>query len=326
MLEFVAGRDILKIPIQKDSFTGKEIIYDIYTPNLPKSDSKKLIILIHGMTIAGKDDEDLVFLAKRLAKLGFEVFVPEIRGLKNCQIGYEETNEIKVAIDTAIHLYPDHKTGVMSFCYGNGVLLPVFDDEKIAKNIDFLIIWGGYASMKDLLRFNLLGYYPVDGKLIYSEPDIEVKNKYINQKYWYNFLPQQSRKEWLNALKTNKTGNLTGAQKNTYQFLKNTKLNKFEEYYNKLSPEIQNWLKIISPENYIVKVNCKIIFVHSLRDTLVPYQDALKLYGFANKQNNKPFILPIFEHANLELVKIGIVDVIRGFFIFYMFILTLVFI
>ena len=71
---------------------GRVIHADLYRPL--RQGRQFPLLLVHGLNPAGKDDEQLVLLAKDLARAGFLVLVPDFEGMKILRIRISDAEDI----------------------------------------------------------------------------------------------------------------------------------------------------------------------------------------------------------------------------------------
>ncbi|MFH1541142.1 MAG: hypothetical protein ABID79_04745 [Elusimicrobiota bacterium] len=282
--------------VKKLSFnTPQGLTYDIYTNNfLSKISPNKIIMLLHGVTEQGKNDIRLIGLAKTFAKSGYSVFVPDIEGLKNSQIGFEEVDRVKMYLSEMLNKFKNSKTkGVLTFCYSNSPLIAALStDENLIKEINFMIFWSGCYELKEMFRYTLLGYYRLDNNetIFIREPDAEFKQKISNQKIF------------------------SITKKSVHQFLKNQNKELFDTCYNKLPKNIIEYMEFMSPKNHMQKFmnsKCKITFIHTMDDTVIPYQETVKLYNLCPAKNKKLLLLSIYTHVDKKINLRSMKDVLK---------------
>ncbi|MFH0948479.1 MAG: hypothetical protein V1833_05730 [Elusimicrobiota bacterium] len=349
--------------IQKLSFnTPQGLIYDIYTDRystkhstIPCSatiygrPSHKVVMLLHGLVKDGKNDPRLVGLAKVFVRDGYSVFVPDIEGLKNSQLGPDEVNEVHKYLAEMNRIFKESRIkGVMSFCYSNAPLIAALSsDEKLHQDViarapmnigargnldpnvtilpklDFLIFWDGCYNLKEMFRYTLLGYYRTDGSgtTFIREPDVELKQAISNQKFFFttsgtnNLQPTPC----LLPAGTSLVGSTkVGFNLSVQQFLSNQKPELFDAYYNKLPKTITDCIEFISPKNHFARGEqkfaeypCKIFFIHTLDDPVIPYQETVQLYNSCSAKNKKLLLLSIYEHVEKKINLGNIMEVLR---------------
>lgn len=321
LLDFVINQNLLQRftpKLEKNSFSLPKINFDIYST----INSKKVIMLIHGLTPEGKDDSRLIEVAEKLARIGFIVVVPEFEGIKKLNLGLNEINEINYTLKKFIYLFPTQKKGVMAFSYSAGITIIAASYKEIENSLEFMILWGSYANMKKIVKYILTGYYLTDNKKIYREPPKAVLDIFIHQNI--NYLPIDKQKDFVIAWNNpDYIKFLDNETKNIYLFLKNTIPEKFDYYYNNLPDNIKKRLELLSADKHIEKFDCKILFVHPLNDPVIPHYESEILYSISKSKNKKIFFPEIFSHVDMEIKDKGVIYALKLLFNFYLIIFNI---
>jgi alpha-beta hydrolase superfamily lysophospholipase len=302
--------------IEKRSFTSGGINYDVYSP---AKDAAKVLLLAHGMNKTGKDETEIVHFAETLARAGVIVFVPENKGLADFRIGRQEVNDMRMAIDKMTELFPGKRKGVMTFCYANGVVAAALDGGRREK-LDYIVLWGSYADYKDVMMFNLTGYYIVGNNRFYAEPDSSVIGHYID------FLVPEEKKDVRTAMKNGSAAGLSREDTAIYNFFTNRDYRKYDYYYARLPDSYHAWVNEMSVENRIKDIKCNVLFIHSKHDTIIPYYETLKLYDLCGSKHKELFLPDLFEHfdpLNLKGISENELFNVKGFITYYRFIVSL---
>ncbi|EWH00974.1 alpha/beta hydrolase family protein [Halomonas sp. BC04] len=134
----------------------REYQADLYRPEEPHRGS---LILVHGLTEAGRRDPRLMEFAMTLSRLGFTVMVPDLEGLKNYSISTREAESIADAIRYAADELPagESDTAVAAISLAVGPALIAAKQEDTADRVRFLIALGGYYDLTDMLRYVTTG-------------------------------------------------------------------------------------------------------------------------------------------------------------------------
>jgi len=315
-LSILLNGNFLWTRIEKRSFTSGGISYDIYSP---QKDAKKVLLLAHGMSKAGKNGNELVHFAKTLARAGIIVFVPENRGVADFRLGRSEVNDMRTSIDKMIELFPDKRKGIMTFCYGNGVVVAALDGGRREK-LDYIVLWGSYANYKDVMMFNLTGFYIVGNNRLYAEPDDGVRGHYID------FLVPAEKKDVRTAIGNRSAAGLNREDTAIYDFITNRNYRKYDYYYARLPGGYRAWGNEMSVENRIKDIKCNVLFIHSKHDTIIPYYETVKLYGLCGSKHKELFLPDLFEHfdpMNLKGIRADELFNVKGLITYYRFLVSL---
>ncbi|MCA1768702.1 MAG: alpha/beta hydrolase [Halomonas sp.] len=134
----------------------RRYVADLYHP----PDARRgTLILVHGLTEAGRHDPRLMDLARTLARAGFTVLVPELDGLRDFSVGTRDAQGIADAIRHANAALPVTEEGpalaAISFATGPALLAAMQPDT--AHRVRFVVAVGAYYDLTDMLRFATTG-------------------------------------------------------------------------------------------------------------------------------------------------------------------------
>jgi pimeloyl-ACP methyl ester carboxylesterase len=110
------------------------------------------LVLAHGLAPEGKDDLRLQRAAALLARAGFVVAVPTIRGLTALRL---RPSDVETVV-TAIAAMPP-PVAVVGVSVGAGPALLAAADSRIRDRVTVVLSLGGYAAAAELARFYILG-------------------------------------------------------------------------------------------------------------------------------------------------------------------------
>ena len=145
------------------SSRGREIQADLYRP--AKKGRYFPLLLVHGVNSTGKDDQQLVLLAKDLARAGFLVLVPDIAGLKTLHLRISDAEDVLESFLFLIKTeYSRPRGGMVGISYGAGPALLAAADARIRDKVSVISTFGGYYDLRDVLLFVLTGTYEYGGQ------------------------------------------------------------------------------------------------------------------------------------------------------------------
>lgn len=135
---------------------GRTYQADLYRPAQPR---RGAMVLVHGLTEAGRRDPRLMEFATTLSRVGFTVMVPELDGLRDYSISTREVQAIGDAIRYATEQLPEAAEGTsvaaISFAVGPTVIAALQEDT--ARRVSFVVAVGGYYDMTGMLRYITTG-------------------------------------------------------------------------------------------------------------------------------------------------------------------------
>lgn len=146
---------------------------DMYRPG---DGAEAALVLVPGVTPAGKDDPRLVAFAKTLARARFVVLVPDIENLRALKVSPADAHEIA----DAVHYLAETSgagegpsVGLVAISYAVGPALLAVLDEETGRRVRFLAAIGGYYDIEEVVTFFTTGYFrePPDGPWQYRTPN-----------------------------------------------------------------------------------------------------------------------------------------------------------
>lgn len=146
---------------------------DLYRPPGASTDaaSPPGLVLVHGLSPAGRRQPDLARLARLLARHGQLVLVPELEGLAAFRLSGREVDEIRRAIDELRRRTPS--VAVAGFSFGAGpTLLAASDMDRLR----YVGSFGGYADLGHVIAFLATGRHTF-GDRRYAQP-VETYNRW----------------------------------------------------------------------------------------------------------------------------------------------------
>jgi esterase/lipase len=239
---------------------------DFYLPK--KYD--KVLLAIHGANEKAKDDPRIINFGNTFARSGFAVLIPSFPNISREKFTPEASEEIKTVYQWLIAEYPDKKAGMIGFSVAGGPMLIAAADGEIKNKVDFLISFGGYYELKEVLR--------------------QVTTGTDRDPFGHRLIDQQYKKFF-------------GSDESLQRLLDNSDPNKFDELFNQLPPNIKKFVNDLSPSLYIDNLEAnKVFVVHGDPDPLVPITESVRLHeALGNK--SELTILKSFRHVNVRFAK-----------------------
>jgi pimeloyl-ACP methyl ester carboxylesterase len=116
------------------------------------------MVLVPGVTPAGRDDARLVAFAETLARARFEVLVPDLPRLRDLTVSAADA---RVIADACVYL--DQKdggrrpVGLTAISFAVGPAVAALFEPDMADRVDFVIAIGGYHDIEALITFVTTG-------------------------------------------------------------------------------------------------------------------------------------------------------------------------
>ena len=111
-------------------------------------------MLVHGFAPDGNRDRRLQAAAALLARAGFAVVVPTLPGLTQGRLRPADVEPVV----TALALRPPPVT-LVAVSLGAGPALVAAADPRVSDRVETVVVLGGYASARELVRYFLTGEY-----------------------------------------------------------------------------------------------------------------------------------------------------------------------
>lgn len=262
---------------------GRPLQADVYRPRPLLLKPKEYPALAIFTPFVGdvRQDKRLVNLAETLARLGFIVSIPERVGDYSTIISQKDLEDASASWHY-LHELPETDDKRMAFfgmSYGLGpVLLLAADETTFEVRPPFVIGFGGYAELKNMIRFALTGSFEYNGIQGQVEPDPWVRG--VVKDNFENALPPSSRRD---------------------NFLTNSDPEQFDALYDALPGSFKEKVKEFSPSTVLHEIRVPLILIHSTDDPVVPYTESFRLRDLAiNAPAVSVSLVSIFEHGTYK--------------------------
>jgi fermentation-respiration switch protein FrsA (DUF1100 family) len=238
----------LLAPVGADSLAA-----DLHVvPGLPRPPG---LVLVHGLTEAGREDPRLREAARLLAAAGWAVAVQTVTGLTRMRLRPEDARPPELsAIALAQEGY--RPVALLGVSLGAGPAVSataaMTGAGSAAPRLSAVLLLGGYASTRELLRFTLTGHYrlgPLSGIRPVHEEAIA--------------LFAQANTELLD-----RPGAALAANRDP---------SRVDALLDDLRPSTRELLDTLSPERYLPQLRAPLFLVHGRADPVVPFTESLRL-------------------------------------------------
>src|SRR6266566_669493 len=142
---------------------GRRLVADLYRPSAPRG----ALLLVHGLSRAGRHQPDLVRLARLLARSQRVVLVPHFEGLAAFRLSGREVAEVRAALRALAAR--NQPTAIAGFSFGVGPALLAAAD---VPGVTLAASFGGYADLREVIRYLTTGVHDFGGRR-YTEPPEE---------------------------------------------------------------------------------------------------------------------------------------------------------
>lgn len=287
---------------------GAKIAADLYY--LPDERKRAAILLTHGIIEEGKDDPRLIRFAHSLARSGFVVLVPELRGMKSFRILLSDVDDIVLSFRhlASLGMVDEKKMGLLGFSYGAGPTFMAAVDPSIRQRVKFLVSFGGYYDPVNVIRFITTGYYEYRDERGFLRP--EPYNKWVffmnNVDYVESERDRRLLREIFEKEAKGKGGetealirSLDSQGRALYELLVNADSGRVDELIRKIDPGVRDYFERLSMARVIPLVNAYLLIGHGSTDPLIPYTESLRLADAVQDKNKVHLaILRLFTHVD----------------------------
>lgn len=144
---------------RREAFAVPGTEADLYRPGKP---ARARIVLVPGLTEAGRRDPRLVPLAESLARVGFLVLVPDLPAARRLSADPSDAD----AIAAAVRALPDAPgpAGIAAISYAAGPAFLAAFRPEVAARVDFIASLGAYHDTEAMVTFLATGAYRAPGE------------------------------------------------------------------------------------------------------------------------------------------------------------------
>ena len=289
---------------------GKEkIAADLYY--LQDKKRQAAILLTHGVIETGKDDPRLIRFAYSLARSGFVVLVPELRGMKSFRILFSDVDDIVASfryLASMEEIVDGAKMGLLGFSYGAGPTFVAAADPSIRHQVKYLVSFGGYYDLVNVVRFITTGYYDYRDEKGFLQPEpygkwvffmnnvdyVESENDRRILKEIFEKEEKKKKEEVTPLLES-----LTPSGRRLYELLINEDPYRVDDLIQGIDPRVRNYLKKLSLASVIPSIQAYLLIGHGSTDPLIPYTESLRLAD-AVQDKSKVHIAIIRQFAHVD--------------------------
>jgi fermentation-respiration switch protein FrsA (DUF1100 family) len=275
---------------------GGMIRADLYRPAKPHA----ALLLVHGLSRAGRRHGELVRLARLIARHGDLVLVPEFEGLVRFRLSGAEIDEIRAALRYLSGL--SDAVGIAGFSFGAG---PALLAAAEFPDIRLVASFGGYADLENVVTYVTTGIHTFDGRR-YAQRQEEY-NRWKLMALLVGFVESERDRGLLGAIAERKlenpatdTGPLEATLGREGSAVLNLVLNRQEgavaTLLAALSPRTRHALASLSPLAVVPRLRGRLLIAHGAADDSIPFTESLRLAEAAGGRAQLA-ILHTFHHT-----------------------------
>jgi hypothetical protein len=267
----VAREDVTLPP----RFAGLEA--DLYRPARPRG----ALLLVHGLSRAGRRQPDLARLAHLLASHGVLVVVPQFEGLAAFRLTGREVDLVRAALDYVATL--SKSPGIAGFSFGAGPALLAAAD---VPGLRVVGSFGGYAELTDVIGFVTTGAHAFH-EARYVQPQ-EQYNRWKLLALVVGFVQDSEDRQRLDTIARRKLAypgddtreieaSLGPEGRAMLALVRNTREDAVAPLLVKLPEGAREALRRLSPLAVIPRIHARLLIAHGMGDDSIPFTESLRL-------------------------------------------------
>ena len=267
------------------------LVADVYRP----AQARGALLLVHGLSRAGRRQADLARLAGLLARHGVLVVVPQFEGLAAFQLSGREVADVRAALRYTAGLGPP--PGIAGFSFGAGPALLAAAD---VPGLRVVGSFGGYADLTHVVRFVTTGAHS-DG----PRRDVRAQEEYNRWKLLallVGFASDRSDRERLGEIASRKLawpqddtrsieGLLGPGGKALLALVVNRREDEVAPLLARLPASARESLERLSPLRAVPRIQARILIAHGTADDSIPFTESVRLAAVAGERGR----LALFE-------------------------------
>jgi pimeloyl-ACP methyl ester carboxylesterase len=295
---WLPGADVVREEVQIP-FAGRTLAADLYRSARPRG----TVLLVHGLSAAGRRQPDLARLARLLARHGPLALVPQFDSLAAFKLDGGEVAAIVTALDYAAGVA--RPVALAGFSFGAGpALLAAAErpDVRLAGS------FGGYADLRAVVAY------------VTTEAGAEPYNRWKLLQLLAGLVGDASDRAGLDSIARARLANpfedtsrreaeLRSAGRAVLALVHNRRADAVSGLLAGLSSDTHTALDRLSPLSAMSRLRGRALIAHGRADSSIPYTESVRL---AEAADTEPIILTTFHHTGplsfLELMRSGVSD------------------
>ena len=280
-------------------FGVRTLAADVYRPARPRGS----ILLVHGLSPAGRRQPDLARLAELLARHGQLALVPHFEALAAFKLDGTEVAVVVAALDHAALLA--NPVAIAGFSFGAGPALLAAAERP---HVRLAGSFGGYADLRSVIAFVTTSAAP------------EPYNRWKLIQLLAGFAEDADDRSRLDAIAQARLADpsadtaplearLGEDGRSVLMLVHNRRGDALDGLLARLSPGTRAALDRLSPLPAMARLRGRVLIAHGRVDVSIPYTESVRL---AEAARTRAVILSTFHHTGplspLELVRSGVPD------------------
>jgi acetyl esterase/lipase len=283
---------------------GRQVSADLYRPD--DNDRHGAVLVVIGAAPRALEDEQVVRLAKSVARAGLVVMLPELEHLLADEMVPEEIDEVVAAFQylRAQPFVDPERTGILGFSVGAGVGLVAASDPRINDDVALFGSFGGYYDLYDVITAATTETITNDGHQTRWEPDDKTLRVLRRSLIYYVDDPRDQDVLTRIFLEDDDSarqelGGLSPRSRAIFDILDNRDPARSAELFAALPPDYQAILRRLSPSAALHGLRAELIVMHDRHDRYIPYVESRRLAEAARSSVKVHYAeMDIFRHVD----------------------------
>jgi hypothetical protein len=301
---------LLAHPVREEIEIASErgqLLADLYRPPRPRG----ALLLVHGLSRAGRRQPDLVRLARLLGQQGQLVLVPHFEGLAAFTLSGREVDEVRAALRYTVGL--NGSAGIAGFSFGAG---PALLGAAEFPELRVVASFGGYADLRHVIAYISTGAHDFDGHRYLARQ--EEYNRWKLLAVLVGFVQGARDRSLLSSLAERKLVNpgddtseielALGAEGRAILALcVNRRADMTDRLVAELPAGAREAISRLSPLSAVARMRARLLIVHGTADNSIPFTESLRLAGAAEERAHLA-LFRTFHHTGPRLVWASFTD------------------
>ncbi len=300
---------------------------DLYDPGAGQT-ARAAMVLVPGVSPAGKDDPRLVAFAATLARARFQVLVPDLANLRELKVRPEDGRAIADAAQWLADEVPaDWPLGVAAVSYAVGPALAALH-ESDGDSVDFLLAIGGYYDMTEVVTFFTTGRFRDSPGAPWRHRVPNSYGKWVFLESNLDRLPAAADRALLSAIKELKirdpaadvsrwAAGLEPGGRAVYELVLNTDPDRVPALMDALPADLRADFAALDPSRRdLSRLPQRFFLVHGRDDPIIPETESIRLAAALPAERTRLFLVDSLDHVNPKPIGLGdkltLLDAIYG--------------
>jgi dienelactone hydrolase len=280
---------------------------DLYRP----ARHRGALLLVHGLSRAGRRQPDLARLAHLLASHGALVVVPQFDGLAAFRLSGREVDQVRAALDYVATL--STSVGIAGFSFGAGPALLAAAD---VPGLRVVGSFGGYADLTHVIGFVTTGSHAFQGRRYVQHQ--ETYNRWKLLALLVGFLQDPDDRTRLDEMAHRKLAypdddtreieaSLGPEGRALLAVVQNRREDAVTPLLVKLPEGARDALRRLSPLAAVPRIHARLLIAHGMGDDSIPFTESWRLADAAGSRAHLA-LFRTFHHTGPRALWPSVID------------------